>query len=118
MNSDYFINEWEEIEGTPPGEIPQPVSTEIEDIDPDSDFTDTSHYFKNFQDGLFEGGSRKENILGNLDSGIGIKFKTTKGIETFARASMSQQLGEISIGPNSDSFSTWGLQLGLKYTLK
>ena len=118
MNSEYSIDEWEEVEGTPPGTIPQPISTEVELIDPDSDFYDSAHGSKNYQKGLRQGGLRNENIFGNLDSGVGFKFKTTKGIETFARASMSQPLGELSLGPNSDSFSTWGLQLGLKFKLK
>ena len=118
MKADYLINEWVEEEGTPTGTIPQPVSTEVEDYDPDSEFFETAHGEKEYQEGLLQDGSRKESIFGNLDSGIGFKYQTTKGIETFARASMSQPLGTLNLGPNSDSFSTWGIQLGLKFRLK
>ncbi len=101
-----------------PGTIPQPISTPVEDLKiGDVDFLSSAHAYKNYQDGLAEGASLKESLYGNLDSGIGIKFRINPGFETFARASMSQQLGEMSIGPNSDSFSTWGLQLGLKCRL-
>ena len=117
MKSDYIITTEARMRVEEPGTIPQPIPTHIEELYGDTNFENTAHAAKHYQKGLTQDAKLKESLYGNLDSGIGIKFKLNTGFETFARASMSQQLGEMSIGPNSDSFSTWGLQLGLKYKL-
>ena len=118
MKSDYDLVKNEKDPNTggsinKPIPVPTPGSSENEDLG----LKDTDIGNKVYQLGLIQGGTARESIIGNLDSGIGIKYKINHGIETFARASMSQQLGELTIGPNNDSFSTWALQLGLKYKL-
>ena len=72
---------------------------------------------KNYQEGIFSGASLKESIYGTLDTGLGINYKLNNQIETYVRGTVNQALGQFEIGPNHDSFTTFGLQLGMKYKL-
>ncbi len=96
---------------------PQP----IEEL-PDEAFTsfeNSSLAQKNFQKGIFnsERASLKESIHGTLDTGIGVNYKLNSMFETYLRGTVSQALGQFEIGPNYDSFTTFGLQVGVKMGL-
>lgn len=118
MKTDYDIFKQLKLEDPDTETQPKPISFPPDSTDEDLGFGDTAHATKNYQRGLAQGATFNESIIGNLDSGIGVKYKLSKTIQSYARVSMSQQLGELRIGPNNDSYSTWGLQLGLLYSLK
>ena len=115
--SDYTITEELVVESSTEPK-PQPTSFSPDDVNPG--WENSSLARKNYQKGIFnqEGASLKESIFGTLDTGIGINFQFNNQIESYARGTINQALGQYEIGPNGDSFTTFGLQLGLKYNLE
>ena len=97
--------------------IPKPEPIEDYPDDVFASYENSSTARKNFQEGFFQGASLKESIHGTLDTGLGINYKLNNRFETYARGSVSQALGQFQVGPNHDTFTSYGLQLGLKYKL-
>jgi len=103
--------------GIPDVPKPQPTVGTEEEF---ASIENSSLELKNFQEGFLineNGASLKESIYGTLDTGLGLKYTFNNRFETYARGSVNQALGQFQVGPNHDSFTTFGLQLGLKYNL-
>jgi len=101
-------------------DIPKPQPTEQLEEE-FAGIENSSLNLKNYQKGIFsgdgQGASLKESLYGTLDTGIGLNYQFSKRFETYARGSVNQALGQFQIGPNHDTFTTFGVQLGLKYNL-
>ena len=97
MNAEYDIIKELFVEQVDPGSInqPVPVPTPGTSTTEDLDFNNTAHAYKNYQMGVLDGASLRESIIGNLDSGIGVKYRFAPGIESYARATMSLSLIHI-----------------------
>ena len=116
-SSDYPIQA-KLLESTSTIPKPQPIEELPEGVY--ASYENSSLAGKNYQQGIFnkDGASLKESIYGTLDTGIGINYQFNKQTETYVRATVNQALGQFEIGPNNDSFTTFGLQFGLKYSLR
>jgi len=72
---------------------------------------------KTFSEGLFEGGSLKENsyLFGEL--GVGVEYRLSRRWQFFAEPTYRVHLNNRQLGPNRDYLRNLSLRLGLKATV-
>lgn len=69
---------------------------------------------KQFNAGLFDGGSWKDNTYGTAQLGVGLAYSITPKYSFFTQATFQQHLFHKNIGANNNSYNTLSLYWGLK----
>ena len=77
-------------------------------------FTSTILRQKDFEKGVFSGGSIEKNIFGTLNTGIGITKKLSESISFYAQPTYHHNLSVGGLGPNNDIHNRLSLEIGTK----
>ena len=72
---------------------------------------------KEFNKGIFSGGSLRDNLYATASIGLGMNFKVSSGMGLFFEPRYSHFISSTGIGPNEDKVHAISIDLGVRYQL-